>query len=173
MPSERRRYLQTIQTCISSSENFPLKMETIIILNFTWKWEDRKQEPQHVDWPFSSRCLSIYKYLFTSVQLGCLCGRDVGAGVCERWLGQTSGELKDRQPQPKNMVIRVCNLRNETLVVLSWRVDFLSVKSSLYCRLLNFKKCMWLGCSSQCENFGVWTVFMSMDFMCLYLQYGV
>lgn len=41
-----------------SSENCPLKMETIIILNFTWK-----QEPQHVDWPFSSCCLCINIYL--------------------------------------------------------------------------------------------------------------
>lgn len=57
----------------SSSENCPLKMKTIMVLNFPWKWEDRKQEAQHVDWPFSSCCLSMYKYLFASGQLGCRC----------------------------------------------------------------------------------------------------
>lgn len=31
----------------SSSENCSLEMETTIMLNFMWKWENREQEPQY------------------------------------------------------------------------------------------------------------------------------
>lgn len=134
----------------SSSENYPLKMETIIILNFTWQWEDRSKSPSM--WTGLSAhvvqvCVNIYL--------------PEGSWAVSVWWGWWGWNLWKVAGTDIRMVIMCLQLKEWNTWGLSWRVNFPRVKSSFYCRLLDLKSvCSWNAALNVkiLESFRMWAL---------------